>query len=95
MSEVDSPASDSRRLIVRLRIVRCRTLPPVGQPAEYRSADGHVSDSVVVGTFPGRDITRGTGLLGRTVIVTVIIYVFLAQVHSLGMFLYTFGCYVM
>ena len=27
-------------------------------------------DSAVVGTFPGRDITRGTGLLGRTVIVT-------------------------
>ena len=23
-----------------------------------------MSDSVVVGTFPGRDITRGTGLLG-------------------------------
>ena len=32
------------------------------------SADCHVSDSAVVGTFPGRDITRGTGLLGRTVI---------------------------
>ena len=34
-----------------------------------------MSDSAVVGTFPGRDITRGIGLLGRTVIVTVIIYV--------------------
>ena len=33
-----------------------------------------MSDSAVVGTFPGRVITRGTaGLLGRTVIVTVII----------------------
>ena len=37
-----------------------------------------MSDSAVVGTFPGRDITQGTGLLGRTVIVTVTIYVFLA-----------------
>ena len=32
-----------------------------------------MSDSAVVGAFPGRDITRGTCLLGRTVIVTVII----------------------
>ena len=36
------------------------------------SADWHVSDSAVVGTFPGRAIARGIGLLERTVIVTVI-----------------------
>ena len=34
-----------------------------------------MSDSAVVGTFLGRDITQGIGLLGRTVIVTVLMYV--------------------
>ena len=42
------------------------------------SAVCHVSDTLVVGTFLGRDITRGIGLLGRTVIVTVLMYVFSA-----------------
>ena len=60
MSEVDSPASDSWSLIVRL-------LPPVGQLASsagWPTGGVHVVGSAVVGTFPGRDITRGTGLLG-------------------------------
>ena len=34
-----------------------------------------MSDNAVVGTFLGRDITRRIGLLGRTVIVTVLMYV--------------------
>ena len=34
-----------------------------------------MSDSAVVGTFLGRDITQGIGLLGQTVIVTVLVYV--------------------
>ena len=34
-----------------------------------------MSDSAVVGTFPGRDITRGTGLFGTNRYCTVIIYV--------------------
>ena len=33
-----------------------------------------MSDSAVVGTLPGRDITRGTGLLGTNRYCTVIIY---------------------
>ena len=34
-----------------------------------------MSDSAVVGTFPGRDITRGTGLLETNRYCTVVIYV--------------------
>ena len=34
-----------------------------------------MSKSAVVGTLLGRDITQGIGLLGQTVIVTVLVYV--------------------
>ena len=35
-----------------------------------------MGDSTVVGTFPGRDITRGTCLLGTNRFCTVILYVY-------------------